>query len=479
MKKILSTVAALGLVVGIATSATALELKVKGDYSIDGFYMDKGAGAASTDGEGGHGLQLASNPGDETNSDAWLQHMFNIEAEMVVNDKISMKSRVRLIDEKAVWGAQDDTDVNNGHNMSVERLWMLYKSSIGLWEIGRRSAGTFGISFLDADDKADRITWKSGNLFGDVFSLYVYFEKQLENEAYSANTDNMDADYYDVEATVKGGWGAVTLGYGLKQDNTKDSADQPASTTLDSVTFVDNNGDGIIDLEELTLNMVETAAFYGYETTTHRIRGVGQFKIGANMGVDTEFDYKFGDKDFYSVATPDQDISQLAFIVDLNATVEALTGHAIYFHTSGDDNAADTDLNNYGSTGWDFEPLYILTGAFGNILNNYQGANTSVFGTAAQTAGVNAMVMSTDFSATQDLILHAALGYAMADKEMAGWDNEYGFEYNVGAAYRLLDNLIYAVHLGYLDTGDFFTLGTKYTDTNDIFLASQHLTMSF
>ncbi len=261
------------------------------------------------------------------------------------------------------------------------------------------------------------------------------------------------------ELKVKGGWSAVTLGYGLKQDDTKNSTDQPAYTTLDAGTFVDNNGE--IDFDKLTLTMVDTTAFYGYET-----------------GVDSEFDYKFDDKNVYSVAKQKQDIRPV-FIVDLNDTIDALTGHALYFHSSGDNNATDTALNSYGSTGRDFEPLYILTGTFGNILNNYQGADTSDVGTAAQTAGVNAFVVSTDFSATQALNLHAALGYAMADKERAGWDNEYGFEYNIGAAYRLMDNLIYAVHLGYLDTGAFFKLGTKYTDTNDIFLVSQHLTMSF
>jgi len=470
MKKVFFTVAALGLVAGIATGASALELKVKGTYNVDGFYMDNGAGAASTENNspaGGHGLQLASNPGDETNSDAWLQHMFNIDSELVVNDKISMMSRVRLIGRGTVWGSQDDTSVDNGKNMSIERLWMMYKSPIGLWEIGRRSGGTFGLSFIDTDDKADRITWKSGNLFGDVFSLYAYFEKQVENEAYLANTDNMDADYYDVEATVKGGWGAVTLGYGLKQDNTKDSADLPASNiwSLDSTT-------GLI-------TPTITPAFFGFETTTHRIRGVGQFKLGDNMGFDTEFDYKFGTQDYFSAAKQDKDISQLAFIADFHATMANLSGHAMYFHTSGDDNPNDTDIKSYGSTGWDFEPLYILTGAFGDILNNYQGANTSVFGAAAQTAGVNAGVLSADFAATQDLTLHGAIGYAVADKELAGWDNEYGFEYNAGASYRLLDNLIYAVHLGYLDTGDFFKLGRTYKDTNSIFLASHHLTMSF
>ncbi len=471
MKKVLSTVAALGLVAGIATSASALELKVKGTYTVDGFYMDNSAGAApirsvdaATSG-GGKGLQLASNPGDKTSSDAWLQHMFNIEAEMVVNDKISMMSRVRLIGLGTVWGAQDDTNVQNGHKMSVERLWMIYKSPIGKWEIGRRSAGGWGLSFVDTATAGDRIYWKSGKLFGDVFSTYAYYEKLLERDAYSGATDNQDADYYEAGATLKGGWGTATLAYGLKQDNTNNSADTTASINT-------NPALGPIGS---TL-----PAFSGYKINGSRIRGVGQFKLGGNMGLDTEFDYKFGTKDFNhnTLTIQNQDISQLAYIVDFNANMANLTGHAMYFHTSGDDNAKDTDLESYGSTGWDFEPLYILTGVFGNILNNYQGA-TSVFATAAQTAGVNAGVLSADFAATQDLTLHGAIGYAVADKEMAGWNNEYGFEYNAGASYKLLDNLVYAVHLGYLDTGDFFKLGGKYKDTNSILLASHHLTMSF
>jgi hypothetical protein len=456
MKKVLSTVAALGLVAGIATSASALELKVKGTYTVDGFYMDNGAGAAPGSAAGtaapvassGYGLQLA---GDDTNSDAWLQHMFNIDAELVVNDKISMMSRVRLISWGTVWGVQDDTNINDGNNMSVDKLWMVYKSPIGKWEIGRRSAGAWGLSFIDQDYGGDRIFWGSDKLFGDVFSTYAYYEKLVEGEAYSGTTDSLDSDYAELGATLTGGWGKATLAYGVQQDNTKDSIDIP----LD--------------------------AFYGYETTTHRVRGVGQFKIGDTMGINTEFDYKFGDKDFNSSTKADQDLSQFAFLGDFYATIAGLTGHAMYFHTSGDDNSKDTDLENYYGTGTDFEPLYILTGVFGNILNNsYQGgASASEFGDAAKKAGVNAGVLSADFAATQDLTLHGAIGYGEADNELPGYDSDYGFEYNAGASYKLLDNLVYAVHLGYLDTGDFFKLGGKYKDTNSILLASHHLTMSF
>lgn len=452
MKKTLFTVAALGLAAGIATSASALELKVTGAYTVDGFYFDKGAGAAPFNGADGQGLRLASNPGDDTNSDAWLQHMFNMEAEMIVNDKISMKSRIRLIDYATVWGTQDDAEVNNGRNISVERLWLVYKSPIGTWEVGRRSAGAWGLSFVDSADKADRIFWGSGKLFGDVFSGYAFFEKQTEGEAYFAETDNMDKDYYEVGVGMKDAWGKATLAYGLKLDN---SANE--------------------DLYDTTTGAI---ASLGYETTQNRFKGVGEFKIGSSMGFDTEFDYQWGDKDYNNPLVLDQDISKFAFFADFHGTMDALTGHATYFHTSGDDNSKDDKLENYGSTGWDFEPLYILTGCFGNILNNDQG-DTSVFGVAARKAGVNAYLLSADYDATKDLTLHAAIGYAQADKEPNGYDSDYGMEYNIGAAYKLLDNLIYAVHLGYLDTGDFFKLGHTYKDTNAIFLASHHLTMSF
>ncbi len=465
MKKVLSTVAAFGLVAGMATGAAALELKVKGEYIVDGFYVDNGGyygekanpGAAPTDGDGGSGFRLASdykNPllrDNESNSDAWLQHMFNMEAEMVVNDKISMKSRIRLVSDSTVWGVQDDRDTHNGGNMSIERLWLSYKSPIGLWEIGRRPAGAWGLAFLDNAYGGDRIFWNSAKMFGEEFSVYAFFEKLTEGEAYYATTDNMDSDYYEVAGTMKGGWGSATLGYGLKLDNTKNGSNAP-------------------DVWSLTT----------YEDTVNRIKGCGQFKIGGNMGFDTEFDYLFGERSYDHKA--DQDINQFAFIADFNAKMDALTGHAMYFFVSGDSNSKDNDLESFGGgkigSGGDFEPLYILTGSFGNILNSDQGA-ANPWGDAAKMAGANAFIFTADYAINQDVTLHAGLGYAMAADELSGWDDSYGFEYNVGAAYKLVDNLVYAVHLGYLDTGDFFTLGTKFKDVDSLFLASHHLTMSF
>lgn len=468
MKKVFSTIAALGLVAGMVTSAAALELKIKGDYTVDGFYIDNGNGAAASPGtiSGGQGVALT---GSNAKSDAWLQHMFNIEAEMVVNDKISMMSRIRLIDWGTVWGSQDDMQVANGQNMSVERLWMVYKSPVGIWDLGRRPGNSFGLSFANTERNFDRIMWRSGKLFGDTFSAYAFYQKTTETDAYLANVDDRDNDYYEAAASLNGGWGKATLAYGYQQN---DIDNRPATLAITNFS---------VDPATGNIASTVTPAFAGSETILHTVKGVGYFKIGDNMGLDTEFDYKFGEKDFKIKpgTRRDLDISRLAFLADFWTQMDALMGHAMYFHTSGDDNgAADGDLDGYGGTGADFEPLYILTGVFGNILNNDQGT-TSPSAFDAQNAGVHAFVVHADFAATQDLTLHAGFGYAMADKEKAHWDDEYGFEYNVGAAYKLQDNLIYAVHLGYLDTGDFFKQGPANKDLNNIVLASHHLTMSF
>ena len=39
MKKIFSTVAALGLVAGMATAASALDFSVTGKYTVEGYYI--------------------------------------------------------------------------------------------------------------------------------------------------------------------------------------------------------------------------------------------------------------------------------------------------------------------------------------------------------------------------------------------------------------------------------------------------------
>jgi hypothetical protein len=444
MKKVLSTVAALGLAAGIATSASALELKVKGGYLIEGISVSNARGILS-------GAGLAMNDSMYEATDSWFQHKFTIDGTLKVNDAISIRSRIRLVDYNTVWGSQDDTTVGNGENFAVKRLWMIYKSGIGQWELGRRPAGAWENEFVNNSTRADRIMWRSAKMLGDQFSMYAFYQKSREGDAYfvtlpaiiagdTINTasDDQDSDYYEIYGAFTG-YGKTSLAYGYGRDR----------------TFTDIK----VDLS--------------------RIKGYGKYPFTDMFGLQVEFDYKFGDKTLGNGV--EQNIDSFAFMTALDMNFGAATADVMYFYISGDsDGAADGDLDAYSSargTGNDFQPLYILTGYQTGLLNNDRDSFNHT-GIAARTAGAHGLVASADFSATEKLAFHGAIGTAKAAEEMAGWDSDYGWEIDAGASYKLLDNLTYNLNLGFLATGDFFKLGTT-ANTSDITFLYNNISMSF
>lgn len=452
MKKLLFTAAALGLAAGIATSASALELKVKGGYLVEGYSVSNSLGRfapGSNVGGGGVALATTTNPlsavsKTEGENDKWLMHKFTIDASLKVNDAVSIKSRVRLIDWSTVWGSQDDTSVGNGANFAVKRLWMVYKSGIGQWEIGRRPAGAWEGAFVNSATRADRIMWKSGKMFGKSFSSYAFYQKTTEGDAYSSTSDDQDSDYYEIYGAFKG-FGKTSLGIGYKSDHTQD---YPG----------------------------------GYTVELMRVKGYGKYPITDMLGLSFEFDVKSGTKDVNSMPAKSIDLVSQAFTVAADLNFGAASADLTYFYISGDDNGTtDNEVSAYDAakgTGNDFEPLYILTGTQTGILNNDSGS-TNAFGTAARTAGAHGFVAAADLQASDKLGFHAALGTAMAASAKAGYDDSYGYEVNLGGSYKLLDNLSYNLHFGYMATGDFFKMGDPMASTNDIALLYNNLNMSF
>lgn len=59
------------------------------------------------------------------------------------------------------------------------------------------------------------------------------------------------------------------------------------------------------------------------------------------------------------------------------------------------------------------------------------------------------------------------------------YENESSWEANLGFIYKLVNNLSYEVHFGYMDTGDLFTDQSSYSDVENIIMVSNQLTMSF
>jgi len=439
MKKFLSTAVALGAVVGLAATASALELKVDGKYQVDGYYVNQGNGAA-----GGGGVYPWDD--DVAGNDDWYWHTFRINPTLIVNDKIMVKGDLRLVDDDSVWGKQDDTgDLSDGKGIRMRKLWLVYDSPIGKWEVGRRPAGAWMGDFVNSSSAADRIMWWAPAM--DNFKAYAFLQKSEELDGYWADLDSNDNDYYEVAGGYVAEGMNAWLGFAYAQDQTKD------------------------------------IGVFGSDTDFFRIKGYGDVKINDTFSMATEFDYKWGTTEYNMAGVADVDMSGFAFILSGMGNFGDLSASLHYAYLSGEDDDA-TEKTAYDSskgTGSDFEPLYILTGYAMNILNGDLGPNP--VGTAVRTSGVHAVVALADFKASEDLTLHGGLGWGKAadtDWMMdSAQDDDYGWEVDLGLSYKLYDNLTYDLHFGWWLVGDFAEIGTANLDTEDIYLVSHHLTMKF
>ncbi|MDD3619454.1 MAG: hypothetical protein RBR09_09910 [Desulfobulbaceae bacterium] len=444
MKKFLSTAVALGAIAGLAATASALELKVTGSYLVDGYYINSGNGAA-----GGGGVYPWDLPGiEDNNSDAWYWHEFRINPTLIVNDKIQMRGDIRMIDSDTVWGAQDDLQRFDGGNLRIDKIWLLYDSPIGKWEIGRRPAGAWMGDFVNSGTAADRIMLWAPAM--DNFKAYAFLQKSLEVDAYEYWADDADTDYYEVAAGYVVEGMQAWLGLAWNRD-------------MGQTLAVDGAGN------EFTID-TDDADWW-------RVKGYADFKINDTFAVDGEFDYKWGDKNDGAV-----DINGFAGIIGVNGNFGDLSGRLFYAYISGedDDPTEDTAYDVSKGMGADFEPLYILTGYEANVLNGDQGP--TFLGTAVRTSGAHLVAAVADFKASEDLTLHGGIGWGQAadtDWLPGGVDEDYGWEFDLGLAYKLYDNLTYELHFGWWVVGDFAEMGAANLETEDIWLLSHHLSMKF
>ena len=463
MKKVLSTVAALGLVAGLASTAAAVEFKMSGKYLVEGAYLSDSRGA---------GIYPIEEAGEATPSDAYWLHTFEIMPTMKVNDKISMTSVIRLADD-TFWGGQTggDTEGLSGTNdVYVHQLYMDYASPIGKVRLGRTPAGTYGTNFQDANKRGDRIMWYPSFL-EKPWSAILYIEKSVDQRSTSTTT-----------TTAPAGGGAVTT-----------------TTTTNFATYQsDADSDKYVARLYYNTDTMDTGVHYHYarDMTTpatnvdsdvkHELTAYGKFKMD-NFFLNAELTHTFGGREYDNVtpALADRDYDSWSGMAQVGGKFDALTPSLMYFYAQGQDRNADgngNDIENAlgtAGTGDQFEPLYILTGRHTGMLNN-DIFNVSADVLEMRKSGVHAVVAAADYAVSNQLSLHGAIGWAQADEERyAGQDDEYGWEYNVGAAYKLLDNLTYEAHFGYLDTGDFFNYDSPTDITENVYLMTHSLTMTF
>ena len=465
MKKVLSTVAALALVAGVASNAMALDKpgraseseattaprvptptapgvalwSVAGQWVLAGALVNGGTGDANAGGADVKDLY------DTT--DAWYLYSFKILPVLQVNDKISMKGEVRFVD-RCIFGATcgkaaDDRDADFKH------VYMEWVSPYGKTRFGRTPAGAWGPKFMNNSAQGDRIMYWP-NFMPDNWGALLFTQKIVEKDSQTPGSSDGDNDGYYVDINYKAGFGKTIMALWVAR-----IADDAAT---------DNS------------------------VTTTQLRLTGNYKFG-DFGITYEWNQNFGDgtPEPASGKSSKSDNTGTGLMFDANYTMDDWKFGAIFFYMSGDDDPTDNDrdsLMGATGTGIDYNPYQILTGDYMGLLNGDKsvgGAHRAIF--ADGVAGVISIGGYVGWKMSPKLSFRGSIGYAEADESPYSYDDDYGVEVGLSTGYKIMDNLEYVAHFSYLFTGDYWQEDGNpdgfESDNEDVYLLAHALSMKF
>ncbi len=126
-------------------------------------------------------------------------------------------------------------------------------------------------------------------------------------------------------------------------------------------------------------------------------------------------------------------------------------------------------------------PLLMITGNSADILTSRLQKFVSTDIASGFDPGSRGIAISASFGATGRLELTGAFGMSrnLWSRNSPAHEKEASWEANLGVIYRLVNNLSYELHFGYMETGDLFTEQSGYDDIESIIMVNNRLTLSF
>jgi len=470
MKKVLSTVAALALVAGVASNALALDKPGRASeseattaprvptptapgvalWSVAGQWVLAGALVNGGVGDGVVGAGGVANPGivgganvhNNDNTDAWYVYSFKVLPVLQVNDKISMKGEVRFID-RVIFGSEAGKSAGD-RDADFKHVYMEWISPYGKTRFGRTPAGAWGPKFMNNTGQGDRIMWWP-NFMPENWGMLLFTQKITERDAATAGQSGGDDDGYYVDVNYKADFGKTIAAVWM--------------------THRESNVDGGND-----------------NLFTGQFRLTGNYKFG-DFGVEYELNRNFADSTLRDDDGDALDAAGTGFMVDLNYTMNDWKFGGLFFIMTGDDDPDDGDddamFKAPNGVGIDYNPYQILTGDYMGLLNGDKGGTNPLLFVDGGSAGVMSIGGYVGWKMSPKLSFSAELGYAAATDEPGSFDDDYGIEFGLGMGYKIMDNLSYNAHFSYLATGDYWEGGDLDLDTEDVFLLAHALSMKF
>jgi hypothetical protein len=442
----------LGLSLIFSSALQAVDLKVSGEFVAGGMYLDKTTVKKDTASDG--------------QSTAFYFQRLRTKADLIIVKGLSLTTRFDVMER--VWGAhRADVPVvtpldtmsagtrAENENIAFDWAYLNYNSPVGFWRVGYMNDGAWGTAFMDTSIPKGKIAW-TYNAPNWMYTIQVV--KMAENSRIAINpavASDLDGDKYCT--AFRYNWKNAEAGIliGLGRDASKKPGVAP------------NNG---------------------YKGLYNNFMPYAKVQIGP-VKLQTEVIYFIGKlKDFEDdAAGQDVQLSALSGWVDATADLGRFYVGGTLAYVAGDDpgttDKAEGDaLRN--NAGRDWSPCLIMW----NEERSYWAGNLDGHADGAITARQSSPMYNTWFfqarggvKPVDKLDIMASVSFANADKKPTStWlYNDYGYEVDLTATYKITQNLSYMLGAGYLFTGKYYKGATEANNIRDDYLLINKLTLTF
>ncbi|MFH1155906.1 MAG: hypothetical protein V1793_19015 [Pseudomonadota bacterium] len=490
MKRVLLFAAVLCLLSGMVLPVHALEVEFKGEFYVEGL-INSNEGMLEKD--------LTSD---------YRQMRLRMSTDFNVTDSLSLTTRFDALE--TVWGTTDSAVASKSDqaNIDFDRAYLTYKSSIGMFQVGRMLGGCWGTDFADDEIDADRIKWVAPlDMAGGKLYLLAINEKFSEYDKGTALSDEDNDKYYlggvFKTQTYSAGLLSAFYNYNTAQDlgqafavkafndvYAKDLANNPGNSLA---TYIGGYAAGLSTggynpalglpaamggAKDDPMNVLFTRG----STMSARLFLLSPYFAGkfGDFGISAELDYVWGAVEYEKKTlgkNPDRDVKALTYNVEGTYDMGPFTFQAGYAFASGDadyENAQSADFGKdeitsfgYLQPGVEWAKVFILNSdthgmntTLGNGIGNHVGSG-SVTASTCMIDGYQMFYGGVDYAVNDKislgLIAAASKADAVPNNEPGEfYDDDQGVECDLTFTWKITENLVYTAIGAYLDGGDYW-----------------------
>jgi hypothetical protein len=445
MKRFWFGLLALGLLTIFSTAAFAVDVKFSGEFYAAGVYLDK--------------TSLTKDNGTST---AFYFQRLRVRTDFVVSPGLSLVTRMDAMER--AWGATRSTagatlavdsagTAAENENIAFDWAYIDYQTPIGTFDVGYMNDGATGTIFGNSLAPAPRIKYSYVNGPATFNLAYTKVKEKSYTAVNNVTYSDADNDKYGIEGIYKWKSGLA----GLNVNYYRYGENRPVVTIPAAATD-------------------ESKKTY-FIFTPYAIAKIGP------VDLQTEFNWATGKYTEKDSGIGDVKMENFSGWIDATATFGPVYAGGTFAYVSGDDpNTADKKEGGTLTGGRDWSPNLIMWNYDRSMWIGELASSTTTgngFGTSGMT---NAFLYQgrVGVRPTDKLDIMTSFTYASADKKPLNYiSDQYGYELDVTATYKLTSNLTYMLGAGYLWTGDYFKGTSAANSVQNDYLVINKLTLTF